>query len=79
MTNVTEVLTTIFADDFESDLGWTVVNDPALQNAYTLAQVMLPTAHQSVGALMLATSVVLCLRAVRRMRPAPAAVSGVYA
>jgi cytochrome c oxidase assembly protein subunit 15 len=35
----------------------------------TAAQVLMPTAHQSVGGLMLATSVYVCLRAVRRIQP----------
>jgi len=34
--------------------------------SYTLAEVVLPTLHQAVGALLLATSVVLALRAARR-------------
>jgi cytochrome c oxidase assembly protein subunit 15 len=35
----------------------------------TAGQVLLPTAHQSVGGLMLATSLYVCLRAVRRIQP----------
>jgi cytochrome c oxidase assembly protein subunit 15 len=35
----------------------------------TVGQVLVPTAHQSVGGLMLATSVYVCLRAVRRIQP----------
>lgn len=35
----------------------------------TAGQVLVPTAHQSVGGLMLATSVYVCLRAVRRIQP----------
>lgn len=42
------------------------------REAAGLAQTVLPTAHQTVGALMLATSVVFTLRAVRRCRAAPA-------
>ncbi|MHC4958211.1 MAG: COX15/CtaA family protein [Planctomycetota bacterium] len=49
-----------------------VISNPALGNSYSLVQVLLPTAHQSVGALMFATSVVVCLRAYRRLA-APAA------
>ncbi|MDH3591956.1 MAG: COX15/CtaA family protein [Planctomycetota bacterium] len=37
----------------------------------TAAEVLLPTAHQSVGALMLATSVVALLRGRHRLRPSP--------
>lgn len=36
------------------------------ERSYTLAEVALPTLHQAVGALLLATSVVLALRAARR-------------
>ena len=36
---------------------------------YTLAQIMLPTAHQMLGALMFATSLVVVLRTMRRFDP----------
>jgi cytochrome c oxidase assembly protein subunit 15 len=39
----------------------------------TVAQVVLPTAHQSLGGLVLATALVVCLRALRRVQPLTAA------
>ncbi len=50
-------------------------------NPWTMTQseVIWPTLHQSVGALMLATSVVIVLRARHRCDPYATAVSGVYA
>jgi len=41
----------------------------ARTGALTAAQVLMPTAHQSVGGVMLATSVYVCLRAIRRIQP----------
>jgi cytochrome c oxidase assembly protein subunit 15 len=45
----------------------------------TRAQVLLPTAHQSVGAVMLATAVVVWLRTLRRAEKRSHAVEGVFA
>jgi len=42
---------------------------PGRVNSYTLTQVMVPTAHQSIGALMLATAVLIVLRTSRRVAP----------
>ena len=41
----------------------------ARTGSLTAAQVLMPTAHQSVGGVMLATSVYVCLRSVRRIQP----------
>ena len=40
---------------------------PGRTHGYTLSQVMVPTAHQSVGALMLATAVLIVLKTSRRV------------
>ncbi|MGQ0614181.1 MAG: COX15/CtaA family protein [Planctomycetaceae bacterium] len=50
-----------------------------LPGDYTLAQVILPTAHQTTGACLLATSVVLALAAHGRPAPAPARLQEAYA
>ncbi len=39
------------------------------EQVYTMAQVLLPTAHQALGALMFATSLIVVLRTLRRLGP----------
>jgi cytochrome c oxidase assembly protein subunit 15 len=50
-----------------------VLSGPMREQAYTLTEVVLPTLHQTTGGLMLALSVVIALRALRRSSPAVAA------
>ena len=47
-------------------IGANAVLRAMTETSYTLAEVAVPTLHQAVGALLLATSVVLALRAARR-------------
>ncbi|MHC4340185.1 MAG: COX15/CtaA family protein [Planctomycetota bacterium] len=49
------------------------LSGPVREQGYTLTEVVLPTLHQTTGGLMLALSVVIALRALRRSSPAVAA------